>query len=213
MAILGDGRGGIFCEDSLEEPKNWRADARSSVKPGTFDLVLTNPPFGSKIKVTGAHKLSQYELGYRWRAPSKAGDDWVKTEKLQDDQPPQILFIERCIQLLKPGGRLAIVLPESIFGMPIYGYVVNYLYDRFRLRAFISLPEEIFQPYTHAKTCVVILEKSEPKRDDTIEMAIADWCGHDSRGNPTVRKGAAGELVLLDDLPKIAEEMSKRVVW
>jgi type I restriction enzyme M protein len=51
MAIVGDGRGGIFCEDSLNDPHLWRPDARSQIPLGQFDVVLTNPPFGSKIKV------------------------------------------------------------------------------------------------------------------------------------------------------------------
>jgi len=213
MAIIGDGRGGIFCEDSLDDPTNWRADAREGVPLGTFDIVITNPPFGSKIKVTGTHKLSQYDLGFKWKLGRKKGDDWVKTGELLPDQPPQLLFIERCIQLLKPGGRMAIVLPESIFGMPIYGYVVKWLYERYRLCAFISLPEEVFQPSTHAKTCVLIMENASPQDTDQIEMAIADWCGHDSRGNPTVRMLPTGEEMLLDDLPKIAQQLRQRLRW
>jgi type I restriction enzyme M protein len=102
-------------------------------------------------------------------------------------------------------------LPESIFGMPIYGYVVQYLFDNFRLRAFISLPEEVFQPYTHAKTCVVFLEKRPPSTEDDIQMAIADWCGHDSRGNDTIRVLEDGQQIVLDDLPKIADQLSDRI--
>ena len=213
MAIIGDGRGGVFCEDSLAEPDQWSQQACDSIQLSKFDVVLTNPPFGSKIKVTGAHKLAQYTLARKWTPPRKPGSDWELKDSLQREQPPQILFIERCIQLLKPGGRLAIVLPESIFGMPIYGYVVKYLFDSFRLRAFISLPEEVFQPYTHAKTCVVVLEKVPPSVSDKIEMAIADWCGHDSRGNPTLRIDDTGEKVILDDLPKIMEHLSSRLEW
>ena len=106
---------------------------------------------------------------------------------------------------------MAIILPESIFGMPVYGYVVKYLYDSFKLRAFVSLPEEVFQPSTHAKTCVVILEKTVPSDKDTIEMAIADWCGHDSRGNPTIRIDEKEQAVLLDDIPKIAAQLAPRL--
>jgi len=72
----------------------------------------------------------------------------------------------------KPGGRLAVVLPESIFGMPVYGYIVKWLHDNFKLRAFISLPEEIFQPYTHAKTCVVILENVKPAITDSMKWRL-----------------------------------------
>jgi type I restriction enzyme M protein len=213
MAIIGDGRGGIFCEDMLAEPDTWDDSAAKNMKFGKYDVVVTNPPFGSKIKVTGAHKLAQYELAKQWKRPKNDSASWTSTEEFRTEQAPQILFIERCIQFLKPGGRLAIVLPESIFGMPNYGYVVQYLFNNFKLRAFISLPEEVFQPYTHAKTCVVILEKTNPTPDDEIDMAIADWCGHDSRGNPTVRRLESGEDVLLDDLPKITEHLRPRLVW
>ena len=123
-----------------------------------------------------------------------------------------MLFIERCVQLLRQDGKLAIVLPESIFGMPIYGYVVQYLWRNFSLRGFISLPEEVFQPYTHAKTCVLFMQKRTPVDDESIEMAIADWCGHDSRGNPTSRASADG-VELLDDLPKIAVHMHAKGIW
>jgi len=213
MAIIGDGRGGIFCEDGLDEPTHWRADAQSTVKLGTFDIVITNPPFGSKIKVKGAHKLGQYDFARKWKPPGKANADWELKGELLTEQSPQVLFIERCIQLLKPGGRLGIVLPESIFGMPVYGFVVKHLYEKYRLRGFVSLPEEIFQPSTHAKTCIVFLENAPPTEDDRIEMAIADWCGHDSRGNPTVRLNAKGEEQLLDDLPAIADQLARRIGW
>lgn len=213
MAIIGDGRGGIFCDDSLAAPDHWSEDARGAIKLGKFDIVLTNPPFGSKIKVRGAHKLAQYRLARRWKKPKKDGADWTETETSLTEQSPQVLFIERCIQLLKPRGRLAIVLPESIFGMPVYGYVVKYLFENFRLKAFVSLPEEVFQPSTHAKTCIVILENSPPSDDDEIEMAIADWCGHDSRGNPTTRIDATGAQVVLDDLPAIARQLAPRLPW
>jgi type I restriction enzyme M protein len=212
MAIVGDGRGGVLCEDSLSPPASWSSDAQQSIQLETFDIVITNPPFGSKIKVTGTQKLSQYELAKKWKKPKAKESDWTENNKYSTEQTPQLLFIERCIQLLKPNGKLAIVLPESIFGMPVYGYVVQYLYKNFSLRGFVSLPEEVFQPYTHAKTCVLFLQKRDPLADESIEMAIADWCGHDSRGNPTVRSTPEGQE-LLDDIPKIAEHMSKKGIW
>lgn len=217
MAIIGDGRGGIFCEDALAIPANWNADTQKAIGLGKFDVVITNPPFGSKIKVTGEKKLSQYDLSKNWKE-NKADGSWSDKPGLKSEQPPQILFIERSIQLLKPNGKLAIVLPESIFGMPVYGYVVQYLFENFSLRGFVSLPEEVFQPYTHAKTCVLFLQKKLPsiggpgKAEDVIEMAIADWCGHDSRGNPTVRMGQDGPEIL-DDIPKIAKQMALKGIW
>lgn len=213
MAIVGDGRGGIYCEDSLDEPANWSDGARAQISLKQFDVVLTNPPFGSKIKVVGAHKLGQYALCKKWKKPKGDGEDWAMSSDLKKEESPQLVFIERCVQLLKPGGRLGIILPESIFGMPKYGYVVKWLLENFILRAFVSLPDEIFQPSTHAKTCVVVLENRKPPADYDIEMAIADWCGHDSRGNPTLRVQADGTEELLDDLPKIAEQLHPKLKW
>ncbi|MDW9468673.1 N-6 DNA methylase [Sinorhizobium meliloti] len=212
MAIIGDGRGGIFCEDSLADLSSWHPDAAKKIQLNTFDIVVTNPPFGSKIKVTGAQKLGQYDLAKRWKAPKTESDDWSQDGSYRTEQSPQVLFIERCIQLLKPNGKLAIVLPESIFGMPVYGYVVEYLFKNFSLRGFVSLPEEVFQPYTHAKTCVLFLQKRPPKEDESIEMAIADWCGHDSRGNPTLRT-TDGSVELLDDIPRIGRHLHEKGIW
>ena len=212
MAIMGDGRTGVFCEDSLAEPGGWSLKTQQCVELGTFDVVVTNPPFGSKIKVTGERKLSQYDLAKRWKR-DRSDDDWESEAAVRTDQSPQILFIERCIQLLKPGGRLGIILPESIFGMTNYGYVVSHLLKKYTLRGFVSLPEEVFQPYTHAKTCVVFLQNDPPPGDESYEMAIADWFGHDSRGNVTVRRSADGSEEILDDIPKIAESLHGRIRW
>lgn len=133
MAIIGDGRGGVFCEDSLGEPDVWRDECKAQIELAAFNVVITNPPFGSKIKVTGTHKLSQYQLARQWKYGKKA-KTWEVSDKVKKEQAPQILFIERCVEFLRPGGRLGIVLPESIFGMSNYGYVVQYLYDNFKLR-------------------------------------------------------------------------------
>ena len=58
MAILGDGRGGIFCENSLEAPSNWGTDTQNSIQIGAFDVILTNPPYGSKLKIDDRTILS-----------------------------------------------------------------------------------------------------------------------------------------------------------
>lgn len=214
MAIIGDGRGGVFCENSLLPPTEWDSRTRAAIKPESFDVILTNPPFGAKIGIKGEEVLSQYELGYKWKK-DKTNGTWAKTSTLHEDQPPQILFLERCLQLLKPGGRMAIVLPEAVFGMPTYENVVALLQERTRIRGVVSMPEPLFKTSgkggTHAKTCVLFVEKTTPKPGEDYDIFMADvkWCGHDSRGNPTVRKNANGEEVLLDDVPLVAERFSK----
>jgi type I restriction enzyme M protein len=125
----------------------------------------------------------------------------------------QVLFIERCLQLLKEGGRLGIVLPESLFGNPSYRYVMQYLEENTRMESIIAMPEELFQPYTHAKTCVLIAKKDTlgENEDHHIFMAAPEWCGHDSRGNPTTREDSDGVVRLLDDLPLVEERYDSLV--
>ena len=212
LAILGDGRGGIHCENSLEDPADWSPETRNDIKFETFDVVLTNPPFGKKLSIDSESILEKYDLGYRW---AKDDNGVFQKGKRYDKQPPQILFIERCLDLLKPGGTLGIVLLESIFGMPKYRYVVDYIRNRAKILAVITLPEEVFQPETHAKCCVVVCEKFHVGEtlsdvgDYKIFMCQTKWCGHDSRGNKTAAYDAEGKETILDDIPLVADQFNK----
>jgi len=204
MAILGDGRGGVHCENSLESPCNWASKTQESIQLNSFDIVITNPPFGKKLAIDSDDMLKNFELGHKWKHDLE--NDRFEKQNLQDKQPPQILFIERCLDLLKDEGTLGIVLLESIFGMPKYRYVVDYLQRNTNIKAIVTLPEDLFQPHTHAKCCVVICEKTKKtSKKHPIFMADVKWCGHDSRGNPTIRRNDLGEDELLDDIPTVAE--------
>lgn len=201
MAILGDGRGGVYCENSLELPTNWHSKTRNNVAFESFDIVITNPPFGKKLAIDSKELLSNYMLGHKWKENKEGG---FEQGKVQDKQPPQILFIERCFQFLKPGGKLGIVLLESVFGMPKYKYVVDYIRSKSKILGIVTMPEDLFQPHTHAKCCVVICQKTNDSAPHTIFMSDVKWCGHDSRGNPTFVYDETGERKLLDDIPNVA---------
>jgi len=200
MAILGDGRSGIFCENSLHKPTSWSTKTKSQINLGIFDMVFANPPFGKNLKVKDESVLKQYQLGHKWK-------DGVKGSVEGKGRYTQFLFIERCLQLLKPGGTLGIVIPESTFGMPSHKYVVDYILKSAQIKAVISMPENLFQPHTHARTCVVIMRKlleNEEIGDYDIFMSQIKWCGHDSRGSPTYQE-IKGEMKLMDDIPRIPE--------
>lgn len=207
LAILGDGRGGVHCENSLDKFDNWAPKTIEDIRPGSFDVIVTNPPFGKKLSIDTTEILELYDLGYKW---SQLDDGGFEKKALADNQPPQLLFIERCFQLLKPGGRLGIVLLESIFGMPKYQYVVNYIREHAKITAVVTMPEDLFQPHTHAKCCVIICQKYyndeslETCGDYDIFMSDVKWCGHDSRGNVTYKYLENGEKIILDDIPTVA---------
>jgi type I restriction enzyme M protein len=208
MAIVGDGRGGIFCENSLQPPTEWNPVTSSTINLKEFDIVLTNPPFGAQIKIKGQSTLSQFDLGHKWKR-NKSSATLERTNELHDHQTPQILFLERCLQFLRPGGRLGIVLPESILGNPSYEYVITFLLQRGRIIGAVTLPEALFKTSgkggTHTKVCVLFLEKSAELKTTNIFMADVKWCGHDSRGNPTIRRNKEGAYVLLDEVPLVSE--------
>lgn len=195
MAIIGDGRGGVFCENTLVPPSEWNSKTRQKIDLESFDVLVTNPPFGAKIPVRGDRILEQYELGFKWKYNEET-KTWEQTNKLRDKQPPQILFIERCLQLLKPGGRMGIVLPEGILGNIEDGYIRNFILKKADILASVDLPSETFQPDTATKTCVLFLRKKDNNKiASKIFMAIARKVGHNKRGKPIEN----------DDLPFISK--------
>lgn len=183
MAIIGDGKGGIFCEDSLEQPKEWKDATKQSIGLGKFDVLLTNPPFGKDIKVVGEDKLKQYDLAYQWK---KEGDVFEKTNKLRKEEAPQIIFIDRSLQLLKDGGRLGIVLPETFLHAPNSRYVLDYMQKNNNITWVIDLPHNTFRPHNNAKCVVIILEKNR-QQQKKINMAVAEEIGHNHQGKEIYR--------------------------
>jgi type I restriction enzyme M protein len=192
MALLGESDCPVFCENSLETPRKWAAKTNASIQLGSFDVVLTNPPFGAKIPVVGDGLLRQYELGHAWARDKK---NWRLTDGLRDWQAPQILFIERAVQLLKEGGRAGIVLPEGVFGNPSDRCVWEYLRKYASVIGVVGLAPETFQPSTHTKTSVVFLEKKKDGRG-RVFFAVSKTIGHNKNGKETYRTNSAGDFIL-----------------
>lgn len=185
MAILGDGRGGVFCENSLDIPNRWQAKTQDKIALNKFDVVITNPPYGSKIKIDDKEILKQFEVGLKWKKVKNTGQ-WIK-DKMKENDTPQNLAIERCMQFLKPGGRMALVLPDGIYGNDSLGYIRKYLLDNGRVLAIVDLPKETFMPHTSTKTTVILIHKYkdelDKKKNYPVFMAVCETCGHDRRGN------------------------------
>ena len=124
--------------------------------------------------------------------------------------PPEILFIERCTQLLVPGGRMGIVLPDAILGSPGLGYIREWLIKNHRIVASIDLHVDTFQPRNGTQTSVLFLQKktAEQKQaeeasgtmaDYNIFMAMVEKIGHDKRGNPIFKRDPEGNEILVPD--------------
>lgn len=188
MAIIGDGKSGLVSDNTLHPPEDYNQKAKelfvedeetNTLKK--FDVVLTNPPFGSKIKVV-KEDSKYFELGHVWK---KEGSEFVMTKKEKPTEP-QVLFVERCLQMLKDGGKLALVLPETYFHAPKVRYVLDYLIKGNNILAIVDLPHNTFRPYCNAKTLLIVLEKGRPQQEE-ITMAVCEEMGHDHNGQPIYR--------------------------
>ena len=215
MVMNNDGSGNIFRQDSLLHPHQWEesfkkqfaealdidpASLRNEESLAHFDLIATNPPFGSKLPIKDEETLKQYQLGHVWKETETG---WEPTDQLQTSAPPEILFIERCWQFLKPGGRMGIVLPDAILGAPGLLYVRYWIIKHCRIVASIDLHPDTFQPRNGTQTSVLILQKKTEEEinrgtmpDYEIFMAQVKAVGHDKRGNTIYRRNEEGEEIL-----------------
>lgn len=202
MVMNNDGSGGLFQANSLDNPMRWTEDLRARNLLGTVDVILTNPPFGSKIPIDDPAILEQFDLGHHWEYDEDS-DRWSRTTKTSA-RPPEILFIERCVQLLKTGtGRAALVLPDGILGSPGLGYVRQWILTHTTVLASVDLHPDTFQPGTSVQTSVLILQRKSDRQirdemaagkidDYEVFMAICDHIGHDKRGNAVYMRDDQG---------------------
>lgn len=228
MVMNNDGSGNILRENSLLPPHEWsdefksklaealgidKSEIRNHTSLEFFDVIVTNPPFGSKIPIKDESILKQFDLAHIWKEDKKT-KAWTKTDTLQSSVPPEILFIERCTQLLKERGRMGIVLPDSILGSPGLGYIREWLIRNHRIVASIDLDADTFQPHNGTQTSVLFLQKKTQEQKDAEEksgtmadynifMAMVEKVGHDKRGNPTFKRDKEGNEILVPDTNSI----------
>ena len=228
MVMNNDGSGNILQADSLLPPHEWSDEFRTRLSEALriqksslrnynsiayFDVIVTNPPFGSKIPVKDKHILEQFDLAHIWECNKKT-NVWTMTDRLQSSVPPEILFIERCTQFLVPGGRMGIVLPDSILGSPGLGYIREWLIKNHRIIASIDLHADTFQPHNGTQTSVLFLQKKTQEEKDqeaisgnmadyNIFMSMVEKVGHDKRGNPLFKRDKQGNEILVPDTKNI----------
>jgi type I restriction enzyme M protein len=122
-----------------------------------FDVILTNPPFGAKLNKQSL--LSTYQLGFKW---NKTPEGFMRNAALLNTQTIETLFIERCLDLLKIEGRMAIVLPNGNLENSSLEYIRHFIMKKAKILAVVNLPQETFIPYgTGVKTSILFLEKRE----------------------------------------------------
>ena len=157
---------------------------RNSNKEFLFDILMANPPFAGDIKESNI--IHKYDLGFneKKKPKSKVGRD--------------ILFIERNLDFLKPGGRLAIVLPQGRFNNTSDKDIREFIASKARILAVVGLHGNTFKPHTGTKTSVLFLQKWDtklcPKKDDyPIFFGVSEKSGKDNSGDYVYVKNGDGK--------------------
>lgn len=246
--IAGDGRTNVFRYNTLEPyawenvPQSLRDRLRRYPNDNTkddwnqknnrefnFDVLMTNPPFAGDIKDT--RTLHQYTLAKQWRtvdvdslADPTLRDKWLYEEsgKWSPAQSRDVLFIERNLEFLRPGWRMAIVLPQGRFNNVSDGSVRQYIAKHARILAVVGLHGNTFKPHTGTKTSVLFLQKwndnpklgplCPPVKDYPIFFATSERGGKDNSGDYEYCEDELGEplrddhnhLIVDHDLDQIA---------
>ena len=208
LVMHGDGSTNVLHANSLLPPGEWPSqppnDVQGKIPLNSFDAILTNPPFGSYIPIDDPHILEQFEV---------ARLD-ITGQHSRGSRPPEQLFIERCLQLLRPGGRLAIVLPDSILTNPGLKTLRHWLLKNSRVVASIDLPTETFQPHTGTQTSLLLLQKKTAEeiafereagrpREYEVFMALPRAVGHDRRGNKLPLRTPEGDLIEYEEITPV----------
>lgn len=158
MIIHDDGHTNVVTYDGLvsDSTINERT-GNKGFQYGTFNFVITNPPFGSTIRQTEQAYLKTYQLG-------KKEEDWLAVsaapETVRENQNTEVLFLEQDYKYLCPSGFLAIVIPDGILTNSSLQYVRNQLEDWFRIVAVVSMPQTAFSANgAGVKSSVLFLQK------------------------------------------------------
>lgn len=197
IALLGGSHKNIFNTDSIAVHNGLNEPNLPS--EGEYDVVLTNPPFGAKIISAKPKVAMRYNLAKKWKFDHET-KIWSEAGELRKRIPPQLLFLEKCVKLLRPGGRCGMVVPESLISSRQYRFVVAYLEKNTNIEIIAGMPEALFKTSgkggTHTKTCLIVFHKKKNinlPQGTPIFLAEAQWCGNDSRGR----------IIDKDDLPQI----------
>jgi type I restriction enzyme M protein len=216
IMTLTEGEGNVYNMDSLAFPDGHlpgKDAAAERVPLNSVDVLMTNPPFGTDIKIEDPEVLAQYG------GPHGVANTWARNRETGLPEPvksapsmsPEQLFIQRAVQWVKPGGRIGIVLPNGILSNPgpTDEAIRRWILDNCWVLASVELPVETFihEAGVNILTSLLFLKKKTDNEkiaatmageqpDYPVFMAVAEKVGVDRRGNPVYKRHPDGEIVL-----------------
>jgi type I restriction enzyme M protein len=174
-SLLTGGMGGLFPVGGDSEPGLLTVEdvmrSRTRHYKG-FDIILTNPPFAGEVR-------------------ERQVLDWYSVSRGKARIERDVLFLERCVELLRPGGRMAIVLPHNKFAADEFGDIRKWLLRRCRVLAVVGLGRHTFLPHTHQKASILFAQRrqgvEETSNEERIFFALSERDGKNSKGQLLVR--------------------------
>ncbi|MCK9397012.1 MAG: N-6 DNA methylase [Methylobacter sp.] len=169
MIIHDDGHTNVISADGLlKDGKLQELSKNNGFKYGRFDFIITNPPFGSAVKLTEKAYLDTYTFGQRDTSWLDLKNSGVKN---RDTQSTEVLFIEQCHQFLTAGGYLAIVIPDGVLTNSSLQYVRDQIEDWYRIVAVVSLPQTAFTATgAGVKSSVLFLRKYSEEKTHVLQQ-------------------------------------------
>lgn len=192
MILNGDGHTGMTQGDSLSsyEKLDDHVKARAGQRKPT--VIYTNPPFGGvgEGKITDKRILDNYACGMKW---TERGGKYEPTNEINEEGvPPEMLFFERCLNWISPGGKIAIVMPKSFLDTQTYYSVRRQLLSNFRLLGVVNCHKNTFQPHTGVRTCLVFVYRPKTgealPKDYNVFMAVSRKVGQTAKASPFSRE-------------------------
>lgn len=192
LTLLGDGRSHVYRGNTIDRSE-WEQrsdDLIRIVADNSFDLVMTNPPFGRQLTVSV--EVGQRERLQVCRVWTDKNGHWEPTDTYAEEQLG-LAFFERCLNLLRPDGRMAIVLPETFLFSQSFSWFVESLCTSVTVTHIIDVPMIAFEEFCRAKTCLVFVTKQKASPGHRIVMSYTRSIGQDKRGQLLLKLDKDGE--------------------
>lgn len=213
MIIHDDGHTNVIAADGLLSDTEMQAKSKNKeFEYGTFDFIITNPPFGSSIKQTEKAYMHQYNLALK-------EIDWLNTSSsskasVRDSQSTEVLFIEQCHKFLTEQGYLAIVIPDGILTNSSLQYVRDNIEEMYRIVAVVSMPQTAFTATgAGVKSSVLFLRKHKQKLSEKIsnkKNQLKEQIKTDNKFLKTIEQWEKEKNDAIKQLEKTAKEQNPK---
>ncbi|MHB1011009.1 MAG: N-6 DNA methylase [Propionibacteriaceae bacterium] len=211
MLLSKDGHTGIIHGDSLGDLGDLGPEFLNKAGPHLPTVILTNPPFGSgyELRINEHEILKNYSIGRN--ATVRPDGTVAERSNTAPGVPPELLFLERCIDWVAPGGRIGIVMARGQLDNREAIPAREHLLRTCRVLAIVNTHEDTFEPFCGSKASLLILQKKQSPGPDPedyrIFMAISKKIGQNSRGEPKFKRDAEGNLLLENGQPVLDHDL------